>query len=78
MGRQMPQGKQLTHTHPESGSLKLPWDQITHQFAVSMVAKPVAQRCMGFKARRAQKSEGVSRPTWVPKDSSGEEMIDDR
>ena len=54
MGRQMPYGKQLAHTHPRSESLQLPWDQITHTFAVSMVATRVAQRRMGFKAPTAQ------------------------
>ena len=63
-GREVPVGEQLTHTHPRSGSLSLPWDQITHTFAVSMAATPVAQHRMGFKAPRLHKNEGVSRPTW--------------
>ena len=57
----MPQGKQVTHTHLLSGSLKLLWDHFTHTFAFSMAVTPVAQSRMGFKAPRAQKNEGVSR-----------------
>ena len=68
MAKRMSWGKQLIHTHPRSGSLKLPWDQITHTIAGSMTATPVAQSRMRFKARRAQKNEGVSLPTWLPKD----------
>ena len=48
----MPYRKQNTpcrDTHRQSGTLKLPWDQITNKFAVSMAATPVAQRRMGFK-----------------------------
>ena len=70
-GRKVPEGQHLTHTHPPSGSLSTPWGQITHTFAVSMAATPVAQRRMGFKAPRAQKNEEVSRPTWFPRDASG-------
>ena len=55
-GRKVPVGQQLTHTHPRSGSASVPWDQITHTFAVSMAATPVAQRRMGFKAPRAPKT----------------------
>ena len=49
----------------------MPWDQITHTFAVSMAATPVAQRGMGLKALKAQTNEGVSHPTWFPTDASG-------
>ena len=55
--------QQLTHTHPRSGSLSMPWDHITDTFAVSMAATPVAQRRMGFKATRPQKMKGsVAQP----------------
>ena len=66
----MPLGKQITHTHPRSGSLKLPPDQITQTFTVSMTATPIAQRCMGFKAPRAQNNEGASCLPGFSKDSS--------
>ena len=40
---------------------QLPWDQTTHsKIAMPMTAASVAQRRMGFKARRAQKYEGQS------------------
>ena len=40
---------------------QLPWDQTTHsKIAMPMTAASVAQRCMGFKATRAQKYEGQS------------------
>ena len=65
----MPEGQPLTPTHPRSGSMNLPWDQFTHTFVVSMAATPVAQRRMGFKAPRARRNEGVSRPTWFPTDA---------
>ena len=58
----MPESQEVIQTHPRSMSLNLPWDQITHTFAVLMAATPVAQRRMGFKAPGAQKDEGVSRP----------------
>ena len=64
----MPLGQQLTHTHPRSGSLGMPWEQITYTFAVSMAATPVAQLRIGFKAPKAQKNEGV---TWFSTDASG-------
>ena len=68
MAKQMSQVRQLIHTHPRSGSPKLPWDQITHTFADPVTATPVAQSHMRFKARRAEDTEGVSLPTWFPKD----------
>ena len=49
---------------------QVPWDQTTHsKIAMPMTAASVAQRCMGFKASRAQKigqfpylvSQGFSR-----------------
>ena len=49
----------------------MPLYQITHTFAVSMAAAPVAHRCMGFNASRAQKDEGVICSTWFPMDASG-------
>ena len=74
----MPQGKQLTHTYPRTGSLQLPFDQITHTFAALMAATPVAQRFMGFKAPTAEKNKGVSRPTWFPTGASGGGPTHDR
>ena len=67
----MPQGQQLTHTHRGSGSLNLPWDQITHTFAVLIAVTRVAQRRTGFEVPRARNNEGVSCPTWIPTIASG-------
>ena len=77
-GRQIPEGQQLTHTQPRSGSLNSPWDQTTLTLAVLMAATPVAKRRMGFKTPRARRNEGVSRPTWFPMDESGGAVTDAR
>ena len=70
---EMPYGKQYTvcrYTDRQSGSLRVPWDQTTHGFGVSIAGTPIAQRRMGFKATRAEYSEGVRPPTWLPTDSA--------